>query len=186
LSRCVTICPLGFVEDEIIDRIAEHIEERCGIECRISKKMGKPEYAYDERRCQYNSKLILKRLIKRSPKKIFGFMGVTSVDLFVPILTYVYGLAAMEDQCSIISTHRLQPQFYDQPPDRDLLVDRAQKTALHEMGHCLGLTHCRNRHCVMYSSAKIEDTDFKKSVFCPTCSDLFKWYLDKCLRSDRP
>jgi archaemetzincin len=186
LSGCIIICPVGFVEDEIIDRIAEHIEERCGIWCRVSQEMDKPEYAYDERRCQYNSKLILKHLIKLSPQDTLGFMGVTYVDLFVPILKYVYGLAEMEGQCSIISMHRLQPRFYDRPADRDLLVARAKKTALHEMGHCLGLTHCRNRRCVMYSSTKIEDTDFKQADFCPTCSELFKWYLDKCHRSFQP
>jgi len=183
LSGCVIICPVGFVEKDILDRIAGHIEARCGVVCRVFQKMDKPEYAYDERRCQYNSKLILKHLIKLSPKDILGFMGVTHVDLFVPILKYVFGLAEMEGQCSIISMHRLRPQFYDRPPDRDLLVERARKTALHELGHCLGLTHCRNRRCVMYSSTKIEDTDFKQADFCPTCSELFKWQLDKCPRA---
>lgn len=183
MSRCVIICPVGFVEDNILDCIAEHIETRCGVVCSVFQKMGKPEYAYDKRRCQYNSKLILKHLIKHSPKDTLGFMGVTHVDLFVPILKYVFGLAEMDGQCSIISMHRLRPQFYNQPSNQDMLEERAKKTALHELGHCLGLTHCRNRRCVMYSSTRIEDTDSKQTEFCPTCSELFKWHLDRCLRS---
>jgi archaemetzincin len=171
------------VEDSILDRIGKHIEARCGIVCDVCQTLDRPEYAYDERRCQYNSKLILKHLIKHSPQNILGFLGVTEVDLFVPILKYVFGLAEMEGQCAIISMHRLRPQFYDQPPDQDLLEARAKKTALHELGHCLGVTHCRNRRCVMYSSTKIEATDYKKTDFCPTCSEIFNWHMVKTLES---
>jgi archaemetzincin len=60
------------------------------------------------------------------------------------------------------------------------LVVRAQKTALHEIGHSLGLTHCRDRRCVMYSSTRIADTDFKQSHYCPTCLELFTWHLERC------
>jgi archaemetzincin len=171
------------VEASILDGIVEHIEDRCGIVCRVSHTWDKPEYAYDERRCQYNSKLILKDLIRHCPQGILGLMGVTPVDLFVPILKYVFGLAEMEGRCAIISVHRLRPQFYDQPPDRDLLAARVKKTALHELGHCLGMTHCRNRRCVMNASTKIEATDYKQQDFCPTCSEMFKWHMDQRLRS---
>ncbi|MBW1780867.1 MAG: archaemetzincin family Zn-dependent metalloprotease [Deltaproteobacteria bacterium] len=181
MAKCVIITPIGFVDEGILDRIARHIEARCGVMCRIFQKMDKPEYAYDKRRCQYNSTSILKHLFRCCPDNVLGFMGVTNVDLYVPILKYVFGLAEMEGQCSVISTYRLRPEFYDRPPDQDLLEERVTKTALHELGHCLGLTHCKNRRCVMYSSVKIEDTDMKRTDFCPTCYELFKWYLDKTL-----
>jgi predicted Zn-dependent protease len=47
------------------------------------------------------------------------------------------------------------------------------------LGHSLGLTHCRNRRCMMYSSTNIEHTDFKASDFCPTCFELLKWHISK-------
>ena len=165
----------------MLDRIARHTEARCGIVCKVSRRMDHPDYAYDERRCQYNSTSILKNLITCCPNDVLGFMGVTHVDLFVPILKYVFGLAEMEGRCSVISLYRLRPEFYERPPDRNLLEERAKKTALHELGHCLGLTHCRDRRCVMYSSVKIEDTDMKRTDFCPTCSELFRWRVDSCL-----
>ncbi|HDZ24429.1 MAG TPA: hypothetical protein ENH70_07830 [Desulfobacteraceae bacterium] len=141
--------------------------------------MGTPEYAYDKGRLQYNAKLILRRLIKQVSRDTFKYMGVTQVDLFVPILKYVFGVAQMEGVCSVISTHRLRPQFYDQQPNQTLFLERVQKTALHELGHCFGLTHCRNRHCVMYSSTRIEDTDSKKIDFCPSCQDVFQWHRER-------
>ena len=178
-SKCVAICPIGFVKEDILDHITECIKKRCGLGCRVSSSMEIPTYAYDAKRRQYNSKVILKRLIQCCPHDTLIFMGVTHVDLFVPILKYVFGLAQFEGQCSLISLHRLLPPFYNQPPNRELLMTRIEKTALHELGHCLGLTHCRNRRCIMHSSTRIEDTDFKRPEFCPTCFELFKWCLEK-------
>jgi archaemetzincin len=178
LSGCVIICPIGFVDQYILDRIVRCIESRCKIACKISSKMEVPEYAFDERRSQYNSKLILKNLIAQCPEDALKFMGVTQVDLFVPILKYVFGVAQLEGPCSVISLHRLFSQFYEEPPNSGLFIERVKKTALHELGHSLGLTHCQDRSCVMHSSTSIEDTDYKKHLFCPTCFELFTWYLE--------
>lgn len=141
--------------------------------------MENPEYAYDEKRQQYNSKLILERLAQYHSHDTVRSVGITCVDLYVPVLKYVFGLAEIEGRCAIISTYRLRPQFYEQPADPYLLLDRVEKTAMHELGHTLGITHCRDRNCVMYSSSRIEDTDFKQTDFCPTCLDLFRWNLDR-------
>jgi archaemetzincin len=182
LSNSVTICSVGSVDEGILEHIAKCISIRCGLSCRISLRTENPRYAYNDTRCQYNSKLILKRLLQQSPLDTFRLIGVTTVDLYVPILKFVFGLAQIEGKCSIISLHRLCPRFYDQPSNPDLLLTRVEKTALHELGHTLGITHCRNRHCVMYSSTRIEDTDAKQPDFCPTCFELFQWYLKKSLQ----
>jgi len=181
LSDCVTICPIGSVDPGILEHIAKCISTRCGLTCRISMRMENPRYAYNDTRCQYNSKLILKHLLDRNFQDSFRLIGVTPVDLYVPILKYVFGLAQIQGKCSIISLHRLYPMFYDQPSNPDLLLARVEKTALHELGHTLGLTHCRDRRCVMYSSTRIEDTDLKQPDFCCTCFELFQWYLKKFL-----
>jgi archaemetzincin len=181
VPRRLSICPIGPVEEIVLSRIRDCIEKHCGLRCRIVAGMEHPEYAFDEKRLQYNAKHILKNLIRCCPEGAMRFMGVTGVDLFVPILKYVFGLAEMEGTCSVISTHRLRQECYEQPPDRDLLLLRVEKTAMHELGHCFGLTHCRDRRCVMFSSTRIEDTDMKKAYFCPTCSELFRWYMDRFL-----
>ncbi|MDQ1334959.1 MAG: hypothetical protein QG552_1909 [Thermodesulfobacteriota bacterium] len=181
MAKGVIICPIGPVDEGMLDRIARHIEMRCSVACRVSAKTDIPEYAYDERRCQYNSTTILKHLIGCCPDDVLGYLGVTHVDLFVPILKYVFGLAEMEGRCAVISMCRLRPEFYDRSPDLNLLEERVKKTALHELGHLLGLTHCKNRRCVMYSSVRIEDTDIKRADFCPTCSELFTWRVDTCV-----
>ncbi|EFK09238.1 conserved hypothetical protein [delta proteobacterium NaphS2] len=140
---------------------------------------GEPVYAYDAKRGQYSSKRILKRLGACCPHETFKIMGVTRVDLYVPILTFVFGAAQMSGRCAVISTQRLDPVYYQAPEDRNLLMERVKKTAVHELGHSMGLIHCRDRRCVMFSSTRIEDTDFKKPEFCYTCRELFKWNLNQ-------
>lgn len=178
-SSRISICPIGFVEQDVLGRVARCIETRFEINCTFRPAVENPKYAYDEGRRQYNSKLILKRLPHWSSEGIFRSVGLTGVDLFVPILKYVFGVAELEGSGLLISTYRLRPEFYEQPPDRGLLLERVEKTALHELGHSLGLRHCIERRCVMYSSTRIEDTDCKRTDFCPTCRELFKWYFAK-------
>lgn len=172
------------MEDDILDRIVECIENSCGVACQISEAMETPYYAYNEKRSQYHSKAILKRLLLDKRQDSIRLIGVTNVDLYVPILKYVYGLAQIDGRCAIISLRRLRPQFYNEPANPNLLMERVEKTVLHELGHSMGLTHCLDRRCVMYSSTRIADTDRKNSRFCPTCSDLFRWCLGQCLNNN--
>jgi archaemetzincin len=181
LSKYITICPIGDVDDVILEHLADSIASRCDLCCKVSPGMENPAYAYNDRRCQYDSKEILKHLIQCRPTDTLRFIGVTHVDLYVPILKYVFGLAQIDGTCAVISLHRLHPQFYDQPYDINLLLARTEKTALHELGHTVGLVHCRDRGCIMYSSTRIEDTDYKQAFFCPTCLELFRWHLEKFL-----
>jgi len=176
-SDCVTICPIGFVEEDILTCIAHCIDTQCGTGCIIADTAQCPYHAYNRERDQYNSKLILPYLLKCCPHEALRIIGVTYLDLYVPIFKYIFGLAQMGGKCSVISLFRLRPQFYDLPPDPGLFMSRVKKTALHELGHCFGLTHCRDRRCVMYSSSLIKDTDRKGFAFCPTCRDLFQWHL---------
>jgi len=148
--------------------------------------MEEPEYAHDKRRSQYNSKLILRHLQQHCRPDTLRLIGITHMDIYVPILKYVFGLAQMEGQCAVISLHRLCPQFYDKPSDHNLFMSRAEKTALHELGHSFGLIHCRDRRCVMYPSTVIRDTDLKYPDFCPTCFELLRWYLSKNPVSSNP
>ncbi len=177
-NKRIILYPIGSVDTSILDYLSESISLHLDLSCRIDPEIDVPYHTFNKIRDQYDAKLILKHLLPLHSPGTLKLLGVTKVDLFVPILKYVFGVAQIEGPCSLISMHRLYPQFYDQPVNSDLLVARTEKTAIHELGHTVGLTHCRDRSCVMYSSIKIADTDRKNSHFCPTCYELFKWHLN--------
>ena len=91
------------------------------------------------------------------------------VDLFIPILTFVFGEAQLQGIGSVVSTHRLHNRFYGLPEDRELTTDRLLKEAVHELGHTYGLIHCSQQRCVMNASTYVENIDQKPAELCPVC-----------------
>ena len=127
---------------------------------------------YSEERGQYHSTLILSKILNRLPKNGEKIIGVTNVDIFVPILTFLFGEAQLGGKGAIVSTCRLHNEFYGLPQDERLLYARTIKEVLHELGHLLDLVHCRDYECVMHSSTYVEDIDLKKPQFCPVCQSI--------------
>ncbi len=128
------------------------------------------EKFYNPIRDQYNSTEILKYFIfNQSIEKDEKNCIIIRKDLFIPILTFVFGEAHLNGNYCIVSTHRLCEKFYDKTPDTVILKERLLKEIVHELGHTFGLTHCMNNLCVMHNSFTIEDTDRKKEYFCEEC-----------------
>jgi archaemetzincin len=126
--------------------------------------------AFDSARGQYNSTLMLAGLSgpkgAGSPKQI----GIVDVDLFIPVLTFVFGEAELDGHSAIVSTHRLSNQYYGLRRSHDLLLSRLEKELIHELGHTFGMYHCRQFECVMRSSTYVEEIDMKKALPCPQCT----------------
>jgi archaemetzincin len=127
------------------------------------------EAAWNPGRGQYYSTEILGRLVEATPADV-RMLGVTGLDLYVPVLTFVFGEAQLEGNCALVSFHRLREEFYGLPPNEKLLAERLVKEAVHELGHTFGLRHCDNWRCVMASSHGVELLDVKGAEFCPACA----------------
>ncbi|MEJ2483909.1 MAG: archemetzincin, partial [Gemmatimonadota bacterium] len=99
-------------------------------------------------------------------------VGITAEDLFIPVLTFVFGQAQLGGPAAVVSGRRLHTDFYGLPSDDRLLVDRAVKEVVHELGHGFGLVPCPDRNCVMSSSTYVEDVDLKGEEYCAACHAL--------------
>jgi len=127
------------------------------------------EETYNVQRQQYYSTKIIetvKKLIITSEDYI---LIITEMDLFVPVLTHIYGEAELRGKYSIVSTCRLHEEFYTSERNTELLLERTYKEIMHELGHNFGLLHCKDWQCVMHSSSGIEEVDLKGSLYCDNC-----------------
>ncbi|HJT86378.1 MAG TPA: archaemetzincin [Bryobacteraceae bacterium] len=136
--------------------------------CQIRPEILEIAFAFDEGRSQYHSTAILQRL-ERAGDPDARMLGVTAGDLYVPVLTFVFGEAQLDGNCAAVSTARLREEFYGLPPREELLRERLLKTATHELGHTFGLRHCSDWRCVMSSSHGVERLDVKGADFCAAC-----------------
>jgi len=126
--------------------------------------------AFAPGRRQYHATLLLAALLRHRREPTAKILGLTSMDLFIPVLTFVFGQSQLDGPGAIVSTHRLRSEYYGLPPDEGLLLDRAIKEAVHELGHAFGLVHCPEADCVMHASTYVEEVDLKSSEFCTRCA----------------
>lgn len=126
--------------------------------------------SYVSERGQYHATLILAALLRHLPDPDAKLVGLTNVDLFIPVLTFVFGQSQLRGAGAVVSTRRLHPDFYGLPPDDEQVLDRAIKETVHELGHAYGLVHCRDYRCVMSASTSVEEVDLKSAAFCAACA----------------
>ena len=162
----IYVQPIGDLDKSIVEVTAEMVEKILNIRLKILPHIEGPTYAFDPMRMQYHSTKILKYIVTNHNSSAFRTVGITDVDLFIPILTYVFGEAQLDGRAAIVSTARLRQEFYGLKYDRNLLIERLTKETLHELGHTFGFTHCELEHCVMHLSNKVADVDQKTDKFC--------------------
>lgn len=165
---------------EMLDDLAAELARIFQVSSHVHEEPFLADFAYDQRRDQYYSTALLQRMQSLASDPQAGWLGVTGLDLFIPILTYLFGEAQLGGRCAIVSLHRLREEFYGLPANPDLLRRRLVKEAAHELGHVLGLRHCLDWQCVMASTHDVERLDLKSEEYCPSC------LAAACLQSPAP
>ncbi|HLK47829.1 MAG TPA: archaemetzincin family Zn-dependent metalloprotease [Bryobacteraceae bacterium] len=127
------------------------------------------DFAFDSRRNQYGSIPVLEMASGLCPEDALKLIGLTERDLYIPVLTFVFGHAQLGGRVAVVSLARLRQGFYGLTADREIFLDRARKEALHETGHTFGLVHCVDRSCAMSLSTRVQHIDHKRAAYCPAC-----------------
>ena len=168
--RMVDIVPLEITDMELCSRLAAEISRTFPLSCRVVDTENLPVQALDRQRGQYHATSIIEHLASPG-RNAFRLLGVVSVDIFTPILRYVFGEAMFPGKAAVVSTYRLGIALKQEKPsnDRDVFIDRVIKEGIHEIGHTFGLTHCNDRNCVMAASLDINQIDSKSTQLCSYC-----------------
>jgi archaemetzincin len=163
----------------LLDDLAASLTRVFGVRCAVASAGLDAAFAYDAARNQHHSTRLLERLTREYATG-FRILGVTGHDLFVPVLSFVFGEAQVSGLCAVVSTHRLREEIYGLPADPAILLDRLTKEAVHELGHTFGLRHCDDWTCVMASTNSVERLDIRTASFCERCRPV----VEKVLRGE--
>ncbi|MCF8085324.1 MAG: hypothetical protein K9J48_00400 [Desulfohalobiaceae bacterium] len=182
MEREIIISPIGGIPSSVTVPVRKAVAQNFGLPARIVPLLQHIDFAYSPHRQQHHSTPILDKLAALLPHPGCRILAITERDLYIPILTHVYGEAQLKGTAAIISLYRLSDS---NPPslvqESGLTTQRSLKEALHELGHTLGLKHCPDSSCLMHYCRKMSDVDHKTDRFCRYC----RVWLQDALEEDR-
>jgi archaemetzincin len=169
--KTVCVVAIGSVPDQVLEWVESAASEWCPWPIRRLPALELPEGSFDAKRGQYESVEIMKAVARNRPNDAARILGVTDVDLSIPMLTFVFGQAQLDGPVAVVSLSRLRQEFYGLPGEEGLLRERVVKEVLHELGHTFGLTHCAKPSCAMSLATHIGLVDIKEERYCAHCGE---------------
>ena len=166
-SEHIIISPVENFRPELLKLIVREVHRIFGYRTKIKPFLQDVDFALDLDRQQHYSTIILERLASLAPTMAIKILAITKVDLFIPILTHVYGEAQLDGKACIVSTHRLNEGLGTSISD--IFYQRVVKEAIHELGHTFNLRHCRDHTCNMHYCRSVIDVDRKSDQLCRYC-----------------
>jgi archaemetzincin len=169
----ILLSPVGALDPELLKSIATSVSKVFHYPTRTHSLMEDFSFAFDGLRSQFHSTAILHELARASPPDAVRVLAIVEMDLFIPILTHVYGEAQLGGKACIVSTYRLRDGL-GPVASHSAIEERSIKEALHELGHTFNLRHCRDKACIMHYCHTVRDVDRKEDQLCRYCRILLE------------
>jgi archaemetzincin len=167
----ICLLPVAGVADGDLDAIEAFVAAYFACETRRLPPLETPAGAWDAKREQHDATALMRAALPLLPPGATRLLVVTGHDIYIPMLTFIFGQAQVNGPAAILSLARLRQEFHGLPADRELYVERVLKEVLHELGHTFGLVHCANRACTMSLSINVTNIDVKRGELCDACAD---------------
>jgi archaemetzincin len=171
----IRIIPIQFGQVEALEKMLPMISFRFQTEVIMGTHHLDLTRFFDPGRSQYNANEIIQELVPLAQDND-KIVGVTDLDLYIPVLSYIFGQAYLGGSAALVSGHRLESSRYGMIDDSEIFFDRLFKSILHELGHAFGLRHCLHPGCIMVSSTYVEEIDQKADLFCRQCHSELKQF----------
>jgi archaemetzincin len=169
-ARVVLVTLRSFPRD-LADAVAEGLRQELQVEVVRAADRPLPAAAYYAQRRRYRADRLLDHLRPLAPAGSgLRLLGLTDVDISVTkgrVFDWgVFGYGDLDGTACVLSTHRLRRRARD----ADHLRFRIVTTAIHEVGHTLGLPHCTEPRCVMRDAeGSITTVDTSTGRLGPGC-----------------
>lgn len=184
-GHTIVISPIGDQDPHLLEQVSSEVNRVFGFPTEVLPLLEDVLFALDPNRDQYHSTSILDVLASRAPSRAIKVLAVTEVDLFIPILTHVYGEAQLGGKACIVSSHRLSEGLYAVSAAENFAC-RMVKEAIHELGHTFQLRHCKEFTCVMHYCRTLRDVDRKSDQLCRYCKILLDDEIERLAKENPP
>lgn len=173
-ARSVGVVEIGHLGSLSVRIVAANLQAILGVPVDVLASVEVPRDAFRPHRHQYDAAAILQFLDRLEYPHHPRLLGLTSVDLCIPILTHVFGEAQLGGRVAVASSYRLRhhPDGTTAPVER--YYERLAKVALHEMGHTLSAYHCDHPRCLMRYCPKVQQLDALHLSFCGDCAFILR------------
>ena len=184
----IAITPIGPFDAEerrVLEALAEFASLWFDLPVRIEagRPLPKARESYRERddgRKQYRTGTLIWDIVAPAfPQDAAVHIGATMADVYPgPGWNFVFGEGSPAGKVGVYSLARFFEDFYGQtrtPEGPRLALRRGCALVVHELGHMLGLMHCKKYQCVMNGSNSLAETDRRPMVLCPDCLKKLQW-----------
>jgi archaemetzincin len=165
----IHIIPLGKVSEKVVNDLVNGLTSFYHKEVIVEKSTPLDKGLLAKSKSRYSGDSILKRFNSSKNSVVISEVDIVTPKAGVTNEWGVFGLGLRPGNVCVISSFRLKKNS-----SAELLTERLQKVAIHEVGHNLGLDHCtKNSECLMSAAnGTINQVDHEKMLFCDNCKKI--------------
>lgn len=157
----------------LVETIEAELQRVYQVEVRRLDARTLPRSAFYAPRRRYRADALLEFLGEQIPAGAPArtrVLGLTTADISTRKDGFkdwgIFGLGELDGAAAVVSSHRLRRKAKDAAQ----VTWRVTNTAVHELGHVLGLDHCEEQDCVMLDAqGGISNTDASTGEPGPMC-----------------
>ncbi len=188
--RTIYIQPIGkFTADQkrAVALSAEYMKAFYSLPVKLNAEIPLGKVPADkQRRIEYRNNLQIRTayflddvLPKLLPKDAAALVAFTSYDLYPgDTWSFVFGQATFSERVGVYSLYRLSDATVAGRDERDRLLTRTLKIAMHETGHMFSMKHCIKYECLMAGTNHLAETDRRPLDNCPECMAKVAWAMN--------
>jgi len=118
-------------------------------------------------------------LPKILPDDAAALIAFTNYDLYPgDTWSFVFGQATFSERVGVYSLYRLSDISFGHKSEKDRLLTRTLKIAMHETGHMFSMKHCIKYECLMSGTNHLAETDRRPLDNCPECMAKLAWAMN--------
>jgi archaemetzincin len=119
----IYLLPLRFSDSQLLKDLTVTLSHAFQLPASLLDRALSLKEGCDPVRSQYNSTWILSQILTLVPEEDCKILGVTSLDLYVPVLTFVFGEAQLDGRAALVSSFRLRDELYGLPKNPEKLKE---------------------------------------------------------------